>query len=124
MAIAQCVECDREITVEPRRVGVHVVCDFCGAEMEVVSTDPLELDLVEEGAGVGWGLSAQDDEDELDELDELDDEETDDDEFDDDFDELDEEDEFDDELDDDYDYDDDDDDYDFDEFDDDDDDRW
>lgn len=127
MAITQCVECDKEIDVEPRRVGLRVVCDFCGAEMEVVSIDPLELDLTSESSRNTWDASAGDDD--LDGLDELDDDDDDDFDEDDDFadldlddDDLDEDDDFeydddDDDFDDDFDFDDDDDD-DFD------DDRW
>lgn len=130
MAITQCVECDKEIDVEPRRVGLRVICDYCGAEMEVVSSDPLELDLVAESTATAWDESLDDasldDDEELEDLDELDELDDDDDEFDDDFDDLDDDDDFDD---DDFDYDDDDfdDDDDLDEFDDDDfddNDRW
>ena len=45
MAMATCAECDEEIEVSDRaRVGQRVVCANCGARLEVVSTNPLELD--------------------------------------------------------------------------------
>jgi len=45
MAVAACAECDEEIEVSDRvRVGQQVVCSNCGARLDVVSTNPLELD--------------------------------------------------------------------------------
>ena len=45
MAMATCAECDEEIEVSDRaRVCQRVVCANCGARLEVVSTNPLELD--------------------------------------------------------------------------------
>jgi len=45
MAVATCAECDEEIEVSDRvRVGQQVVCSNCGARLDVVSTNPLELD--------------------------------------------------------------------------------
>ena len=45
MAVATCAECDEEIEVSDRaRVGQRVVCPNCGARLEVVSSNPLELD--------------------------------------------------------------------------------
>ena len=40
-----CPECDSPILVNPDEVeeGETVQCDECGMELEVVSTDPLEL---------------------------------------------------------------------------------
>ncbi|MFZ4659102.1 MAG: hypothetical protein ACOYNY_18960 [Caldilineaceae bacterium] len=87
MALATCAECDEEIEVSDRaRLGQRVVCSNCGAQLEVVSTNPLELDPGYDDDD-GW-----DDDDDLDALD--------DDEFDDDWDD-DELDDFDDDLDDD-----------------------
>jgi len=91
MAIATCAECDEEIEVSDRsRVGQRVVCSNCGARLEVVSTNPLELDSGYDEEEEDW------DDDEF--------ENPDDDDFDDDWDD----DEFDDFDDDDLDYDDDD----------------
>jgi alpha-aminoadipate carrier protein LysW len=40
-----CPECDTPIVIDPDEVeeGETVQCDECGMELEVVSTDPLEL---------------------------------------------------------------------------------
>ena len=40
-----CPECDSPIVIDPDEVeeGETVQCDECGMELEVVSTDPLEL---------------------------------------------------------------------------------
>lgn len=85
MAVATCAECDEEIEVSDRaRVGQRVVCSNCGAQLEVVSSNPLELDPA-------YDEEEWDDDDDLQDLDEE--------EFDDDW-EDDELDDFDDELDD------------------------
>jgi alpha-aminoadipate carrier protein LysW len=46
-----CPECDNPITVDPDEVeeGETVSCDECGAELEIVSVDPIELAAVDEG---------------------------------------------------------------------------
>jgi alpha-aminoadipate/glutamate carrier protein LysW len=48
-----CPECNAAIDIEEEEIeeGQLVDCPECGAELEVVSTNPLELDLVkgEEG---------------------------------------------------------------------------
>lgn len=75
MAVIACIECDEEIAIEGRaRLGQQITCLSCGAQLEVVSTNPLELD---------W---AYDDDDWDNEGDEFDGEEFDDDDLDDDFD--------------------------------------
>jgi alpha-aminoadipate carrier protein LysW len=45
-----CPECDNPITVDPDEVeeGETVSCDECGAELEIVSVDPIELAAVDE----------------------------------------------------------------------------
>ena len=45
-----CTECESELDFEPDDVdeGDVVVCDECGAEYEVVATDPLELTKVDQ----------------------------------------------------------------------------
>jgi len=78
MAVATCAECDEEIEVSDRaRVGQRVVCPNCGARLEVVSSNPLELDP-DYDEEEDW-----DDDDDLDDLDEELDDNWDDDEFDD-----------------------------------------
>lgn len=78
MAVATCAECDEEIEVSDRaRVGQRVVCPNCGARLEVVSSNPLELDPAYDEEE-DW-----DDDDDFDDLDEELDDDWDDDEFDD-----------------------------------------
>lgn len=41
-----CPECNSEVAVEPStRVTTIIVCGACQSELEVVSTDPIELAL-------------------------------------------------------------------------------
>lgn len=43
--IARCLECDEKIQFEEQpRLGMLVICESCGAELEVVRKSPLELD--------------------------------------------------------------------------------
>ena len=43
---ALCVECDAELNVGPRaRVGQHAICPNCGIELEVISVNPMEVDI-------------------------------------------------------------------------------
>lgn len=46
-----CPECDAMIDVEEDQIeeGQAVECPECGAELEVVSTEPIELDIVRNG---------------------------------------------------------------------------
>ncbi|WP_158793397.1 hypothetical protein [Granulicella sp. L60] len=46
-----CPECDNPIVVDADEVeeGESVQCDECGADLEIVSVDPLELAAVDEG---------------------------------------------------------------------------
>jgi lysine biosynthesis protein LysW len=55
-----CRECKAEIDVEEDELdeGDIITCDECGAELRVVSLDPLELEAIDE---------EEDDEDDLDE---------------------------------------------------------
>lgn len=44
-----CPECDNSIDLDDELdEGETVQCDECGAELEVVSTDPVELTLIED----------------------------------------------------------------------------
>jgi len=45
-----CQECKTPIPIEEEMpdIGTILVCPACGAEHEVISTDPIELELVEE----------------------------------------------------------------------------
>lgn len=87
MAVAICAECDQDIEVSDRtRVGQRVVCPNCGAQLEVASTSPLELEPADDD-DEGW----EDDDD----FDDLDDDEFDDD-WDDELDDFDDDDDLDD----------------------------
>jgi alpha-aminoadipate carrier protein LysW len=45
MEVANCIGCNTEIRFrQPPKIGMLVACDECGAELEVVWLDPLELD--------------------------------------------------------------------------------
>lgn len=46
-----CPECDNPVHLDPDEVeeGETVECEECGTELEVVSTDPLEIAPVEAG---------------------------------------------------------------------------
>lgn len=46
-----CPDCDAMIDIEEDQVdeGQTIECPECGAELEVVSTEPIELDLVRSG---------------------------------------------------------------------------
>jgi len=44
MARTYCITCDAEIVIENPRLGAKVTCPDCGDQLEVVSTDPLDVD--------------------------------------------------------------------------------
>jgi lysine biosynthesis protein LysW len=47
MPLAVCAECDEDIQIPGRpRLGQKVSCPHCGAQLEVVDLEPLELDWV------------------------------------------------------------------------------
>ena len=48
MAETQCSNCDATIAVEETREGGVIICPECGIELEVVGTDPLEVDFPED----------------------------------------------------------------------------
>jgi lysine biosynthesis protein LysW len=49
MPTSVCPECSEEVFVDAEcEQGDHVRCDECGASLEVVGLDPIELDLVED----------------------------------------------------------------------------
>ena len=50
MPTASCPECDEDVYVDAdSEQGDVVSCDECGANLEVVGLDPIELDLYEGG---------------------------------------------------------------------------
>ncbi len=46
--MATCIACDAEIETGEVEVGETVTCLECGADMEVVTIRPLELELVDD----------------------------------------------------------------------------
>ena len=48
--MAQCPECEALMDLEPDELdeGEIISCPECGAELEVVNTNPIELDLAED----------------------------------------------------------------------------
>ncbi len=62
-----CPECDNPLTIDVDEVdeGETVTCDECGAELEIVSVDPLEVAPVDaEGYDDEVGLARDEEEDE------------------------------------------------------------
>jgi lysine biosynthesis protein LysW len=59
MTRAYCPDCDGRIALNPARMGQKITCPHCDADLEVISTDPLELDWVYD-----WEWDEDEDEDE------------------------------------------------------------
>ncbi|RMG80371.1 MAG: lysine biosynthesis protein LysW [Chloroflexi bacterium] len=52
---ALCPECDAEVTIPAdAMLNELIACPDCGAELEIISLDPLELDLAPE-VEEDWG---------------------------------------------------------------------
>jgi alpha-aminoadipate/glutamate carrier protein LysW len=52
MPTAACPECEEKVFVDAEaEQGDIVTCEECGAELEVVGLDPIELDSYEDGDG-------------------------------------------------------------------------
>ncbi|MCS7059314.1 MAG: lysine biosynthesis protein LysW [Meiothermus sp.] len=51
---AECVECGSEVELNDPELGELVVCETCGAELEVVGLEPLRLQAAPEEAE-DWG---------------------------------------------------------------------
>ncbi len=49
-----CPECDGALTLHDPMVGEILPCTYCGADLEVVSLDPIQLDLAPE-VQEDWG---------------------------------------------------------------------
>jgi alpha-aminoadipate carrier protein LysW len=50
MPTAICPECDEDVYVDAdSEQGDIVSCDECGADLEIVGLDPIELDIHEDG---------------------------------------------------------------------------
>jgi alpha-aminoadipate/glutamate carrier protein LysW len=60
MPTAVCPECDEEVYVDAdSEQGDVVSCDECGADLEVVGLDPIELDLYEGGGDLDDDLEEE-----------------------------------------------------------------
>ncbi|MCK5490853.1 MAG: lysine biosynthesis protein LysW [Candidatus Pacebacteria bacterium] len=48
--MTNCQECGCEIPVDEKtiKIGDIIACPACGAEHEIISTEPIELELIEE----------------------------------------------------------------------------
>ena len=60
MTIKLCLDCDHEIDLGlTPTMGQRVKCTHCGVILEIISTDPTELDWVYDGPAVNvdWGKS-------------------------------------------------------------------
>ncbi len=44
MAKTYCPDCDAVISMENPREGAMITCRECGAELEIISTSPFEVD--------------------------------------------------------------------------------
>jgi lysine biosynthesis protein LysW len=44
-----CLSCDGEIYATNPRLGATITCPECGEELEVISTDPFDVDYPPEG---------------------------------------------------------------------------
>lgn len=49
MPIADCPNCEEPVHVDSPEVGIAVNCSDCGADLEIVGVDPLELEEDESG---------------------------------------------------------------------------
>lgn len=52
--VAECAECGAPVALEKPELGELVVCGACGAELEVVGLNPLQLEPAPEEAE-DWG---------------------------------------------------------------------
>ena len=46
--MGNCPECGADVDGSDARLGELLVCDGCGADLEVISTDPLTLEVYEQ----------------------------------------------------------------------------
>jgi alpha-aminoadipate carrier protein LysW len=44
MANAHCPDCDAVISMDRPRIGEFIRCEECGYELEIISTNPFEVD--------------------------------------------------------------------------------
>jgi alpha-aminoadipate carrier protein LysW len=54
-AAASCPDCGRRISLAPQsKIGQRVICQRCGADLELVSLEPPELDWFTTEFEAGW----------------------------------------------------------------------
>jgi len=74
MATAFCPDCGQKIDIGPKpKKGQWVSCPHCNADLEIISTSPLELDWVQYDGDEDFEDDFWDDEDEFDDWDDDDD---------------------------------------------------
>jgi alpha-aminoadipate carrier protein LysW len=74
MAKAYCPNCDAGVIKDNPRVGAMITCRECGTELEIISTNPFEVDFPIDYDDEEWDADWDDDE-EYDEDDEEEEEE-------------------------------------------------
>jgi len=67
MEIAYCPDCDGEIRLNPHpRLGQRLSCPHCDTDLEVINTDPVELDWAYDWSDDEWGDDEEEDDDDSD----------------------------------------------------------
>ena len=61
--MAICIACDADVDTGEAEIGDTLTCLECGAEMEVISLRPLELELVDDVDEAVGAAADEDDED-------------------------------------------------------------
>ena len=61
LAVADCPDCGERISLGPRpRAGWQITCSECGAILEIISLQPLELDWASSAFEVDWDPDEED----------------------------------------------------------------
>jgi lysine biosynthesis protein LysW len=65
MAMTYCLSCDGEIHADNPRLGARIICPECGDVLEVISTDPFDVDypLDDDWEDDDWDDEEDDDDD-------------------------------------------------------------
>jgi alpha-aminoadipate carrier protein LysW len=67
MAKAYCPNCDAAVIKDNPHLGVMVTCRECGTELEIISTNPFEVDFpldYDEDWDEDWDIEEEDEEEE------------------------------------------------------------
>lgn len=54
MSKTYCPNCDAVISVKRPREGAHIKCPECRVELEIISTDPFEVDFLQDWEDQDW----------------------------------------------------------------------